>query len=179
MKDSTKIIGLTGTNGAGKGEAAAFFQSAGFAFYSLSDLIREEIRRKGLSISRNNLIKTGNALRERYGADILARWTMKKVLGNAVIDSIRNTEEIAYLRTHANFILLAIDAPAEIRFARTKKRGRDESAANISDFLAKEAEEMAGGNDKQQLQACMQLADHTIQNNGTLEDFFFKLKRFL
>ena len=91
MKTPPRLIGLTGTNGAGKGEAAAFFMARGYAYFSLSDVIRDELRARGEAVSRDNLIRTGNELRERFGPDVLARRTMAKVGGPAVIDSIRNT----------------------------------------------------------------------------------------
>jgi len=65
MRLKARLIGLTGTNSAGKGEAAAFFKKKGYACFSLSDLIREELEKRGQPVSRNNLIKMGNGLRER------------------------------------------------------------------------------------------------------------------
>ena len=98
MKIPPRLIGLTGTNGAGKGEAAAFFSARGYAYFSLSDVIREELRARGEAVSRDSLIRTGNELRERCGPDVLAGRTMAKVGGPAVIDSIRNMHEVAFLR---------------------------------------------------------------------------------
>jgi dephospho-CoA kinase len=112
MKHSHKLIGLTGTNSSGKGEAAAFFQARGYGYFSLSDIIRGELTQEKQELTRDNLIQKGNQLREKHGADILARRVMEKVKGKAVIDSIRNLKEIEYLRTQEGFILLAIDAPA-------------------------------------------------------------------
>jgi len=110
MKKEVRLIGLTGTNGAGKGEVAAYFEKKGYAYFSLSDLIREELLKKGKEVTRNNLIKMGNQFREKGGYDILARLVMKKVKGKAVIDSIRNPKEVEYLRKQKSFILLAVDA---------------------------------------------------------------------
>jgi dephospho-CoA kinase len=177
--DGSQIIGLTGTNGAGKGAAAEFYMDHGYAYMSLSDLIREELRKKGLELSRDNLIKMGNHLRKKYGADILARRTMEHVRGKTVIDSIRNPEEVEYLQHQKNFILLAVDAPAEVRYERVISRGRDESARSFEDFIAKEREEMTDRAKGQQLQRCMQMADHLISNEGTLEEFHRKLEAFL
>ncbi len=50
------IIGLTGKNASGKGEVAQYLKTRGFTFYSLSDVLREELKRKKKVISRNNLI---------------------------------------------------------------------------------------------------------------------------
>lgn len=179
MSKAAKLIGLTGTNGAGKGEAAAFFKKNGFAYFSLSDIIRAEIKKRGQKETRNILIKTGNQLRKKFGPDILARLAMKKVEGRAIIDSIRNPQEVEYLRSQKNFLLLAIDAPVEIRYERAKNRGRNESARTLEEFIRKEEEEMSSQERGQQLHICMKMADATLINDRTLEEFHRKLERFL
>jgi dephospho-CoA kinase len=179
MKTRPKLIGLTGTNGAGKGEAAAFFMARGYAYASLSDILREELRERGLEVTRDSLIRIGNELRERFGPDVLARRTMAKVAGPTVIDSIRNTREVATLRAQGDFVLLALDAPIEVRFGRVAARGRNESAATLPEFRIKEDEEKSGGESAQQLAACMAAADHLIWNDGTIEDLHRKLEELL
>jgi len=171
-----RLIGLTGTNGAGKGQAAAFFMARGYAYLSLSDILREELGARGEAVTRDNLIRTGNELRERFGPDVLARRAMAKVVGPAVIDSIRNTHEIAFLRSQEGFVLLAIDAPVNVRFARVAARGRDESAADLEAFRNKERQERTGGATSQQLEACMAAADRLILNDGTIPDLHRKLE---
>jgi len=179
MREIENIIGLTGTNGSGKGAAAEFFMGHGYAYLSLSDLIREELREKVQEVSRDNLIKMGNHLRNKYGADILARRTMEHVRGKTIIDSIRNPKEVEYLQCQENFILLAVDAPPEVRYARVILRGRNESVQTLEEFIAKEKEEMTDLEKGQQLQRCMQMADHLISNEGTLEEFHRKLEAYL
>ena len=173
------LIGLTGTNGAGKGEIAAFLATKGYAYFSLSDVIRDKLKEDGLEASRDNLIRKGNDLRRSGGPDILARLVMDKVGGKAVIDSIRNPKEAAFLKTRPGFILLAVDAPAALRFERVRKRGRNESAGTLEDFVRKEAEENGADPGAQQLRACMELADRTIINDGTLEGLRRKLEEIL
>jgi dephospho-CoA kinase len=179
MKKKAIIIGLTGTNGAGKGEAASFFAANSYAYFSLSDVIREELRKENKELTRDNMIKMGNDLRRKFSPDILARRVAKKIERKAVIDSIRNPQEVVFLKRQGNFILLSIDAPAKLRFDRVKTRGREESAVSLQDFVAKEAEEMGTDSNSQQLKACMNMADHTIINDGTLEDLRNKLEAFL
>ncbi len=179
MIDRPRLIGLTGTNGAGKGEAALFFQGQGFAIHSLSDVLREELAKKGEEITRDNLIRTGNALRRRYGADVLARRIMRRVRGKAVIDSIRTPQEVAFLKKQQGFILLAIDAPPAVRFERIKRRGRDESASTLEAFRRKEQEEMTDRPDGQQIHRCLELADATIINDSTLDAFHRRLEEYL
>jgi len=179
MKSRTQLLGLTGTNGAGKGAAADFFQNNGFSFFSLSDVIREELKGDGLEPSRDNLIKKGNDLRQEFGPDILARRVLERVADKSVIDSIRNPEEIRFLRARENFVLLAIDAPAKLRFERVSKRGRMESASTLEEFIEKEAEEKTQNRKGQQLHICLEMADWTIINDSSLESFHAKLEKFL
>jgi dephospho-CoA kinase len=164
-----RLVGLTGTNGAGKGEVAAYLMKKGYAYVSLSDEIRDELRRKGKEITRDSLIAAGNALRRRYGADVLARRVMKKVRARTVIDSIRNAREVAFLRQQKGFVLVAVEAPVELRFERARQRGRAESAGTLEEFVAKEKQEMRGGTSGQQIRHCLDLADVTIVNDGSLQ----------
>jgi dephospho-CoA kinase len=179
MKPETRLIGLTGTNGSGKGEAAAYLQKKGYAYFSLSDVIRDALHKDGKEDSRDNLIKKGNELRKKYGPDILARMVMEKVEDKTVIDSIRNPSEVEYLRKEKEFILLAIDAPVELRYERVKRRGRQESASTLEEFIKKEKEEMTDSEKGQQLHSCMKMADFIIMNDGTLEDLHLKLEEIV
>jgi dephospho-CoA kinase len=179
MKTDRRLIGLTGTNASGKGEAAAFFMGRGFAYYSQSDVIRDELRRKGLEPTRDNLIREGNDLRQRFGPDIMARRVMEKISGDSIVDSIRNPSEIEYWRRQPNFVLLAIDAPVEVRYQRALARGRDESVTSLEEFTAKEDEEKTRDRNAQQLETCMRMADFVIRNERTLEEFRKKLEAFL
>lgn len=174
-----RLIGLTGSNGSGKGEAAAWLRARGYAYLSLSDILREELGREGVPETRDSLIAKGNALRRAFGPDVLARRTLARVEGPTVIDSIRNPAEVAVLRREPGFILLAVDAPAAVRFERVRLRGRDESAADLPAFLRKEAEERGSDPDAQQLDACLALADIRLDNSGTLEDLHHCLEEAL
>jgi len=174
-----KTIGLTGTNGSGKGAAAKYFIRKGYAYYSLSDVIREELKKDGLEPTRDNLIRKGNELRSLGGADFLARQVIEKVEGKTVIDSIRNPEEVRFLKSKKNFILLAIDADVALRYERVQRRGRDESAATLKEFIEKEEEEKTTNPTHQQLHTCLEMADFTVLNEESLEDLFNKLEKFL
>ena len=49
------LIGLTGRNAAGKGEVAEYLKNKSFYYYSLSDVIRDEIRSRGQQPTRDVL----------------------------------------------------------------------------------------------------------------------------
>src|SRR5438094_8168028 len=94
------IIGLTGKNASGKGEVAKFLQTRGFHYFSLSDVLREELKRRHLTPTRDHLTRVGNELREKYGPSILAERIMKKLAEsqNYVVDSFRNPAEVEAFR---------------------------------------------------------------------------------
>ncbi len=167
------IIGLTGLNGAGKTEVAQYLVSRGFQYFSLSDEIREEIRRRGREITREVLIEVGNELRDKYGPGVLAERILQKLGrdGNYVVDSIRNPVEVEVLRRREDFAFLAVEADQGIRFERSRLRGREGAALSLEQFAAEEAKELDSPDPaKQQLIATRKLTDIFITNNGTLEE---------
>jgi len=176
------IIGLTGLNGSGKTEVAEYLKIRGFECHSLSDEIREEIRRRGLGITREVLIVVGNELRSRYGAGVLAERILKR-LGldrNYVIDSIRNPTEVQVLRGRGDFSLLAVEAEQSIRFERSRLRGREAAAKTLEQFAREEAKELASDNPaSQQLAATLSLADVRLSNNGPIEKLHKNLEDLL
>jgi dephospho-CoA kinase len=179
MTPRHRLIGLTGTNGAGKGVAVEFFEGRGYGHVSLSDVLRDELQRAGLPETRDALIAKGNELRRIYGPAVLARRILAKIAGPTVIDSIRNPSEVAALREQSGFLLLALDAPAALRYERVTNRGRNECAATLEDFIRKEEEEKGADPAAQQLHTCMALADRTVVNDGTIEDLHRRLEEFL
>ena len=167
------IIGLTGRNAAGKGAAAKFLESKGFYYYSLSDVIREEIRKAGLELTRERLIETGRELRDTRGLDVLAREILNRIEDdrNYVVDSFRHPAEVETFREQPGFRLIVVEAAPEIRFKRIKQRGREDDPVTFEEFQSVEEQEIANQEDKgQQLKACEQLADFRVTNDGSLEE---------
>lgn len=176
------IIGLTGRNGAGKGEVAEFLKARGFQYYSLSDVVREELHLQSKPITRPNLIECGNALRQEYGPSILAERILKGVEldKNYVVDSFRNPHEVAVFRNRKDFVLVNVTARQEIRFDRVRKRGRENDPKTLEEFLRLEETETSGQDlTRQQLVLTAEAADIEIENNGSLEGLHEKLKAIL
>ena len=176
------ILGLTGKNGAGKGEVVAFLAETGYHTYSLSDSIRDAIKAKGLTVTREHLITMGNELRSTYGAGVLADRIVRKLPleANAVVDSIRNPFEVETLRQRDDFFLLAIVADHNIRFARTVQRARENDPTTLEQFLDVEARETKLADPKvQQLDKTEALADVVIPNNETIEALRHRVRHVL
>ena len=168
------IIGLTGRNAAGKGTVANLLKERSFAYHSLSDTLRSELRKRGVEESRDELIKIGNELRSSGGSGILADMMIENVItsANHIVDSIRNPFEADSLnRKYPNheFYLISVDADPEIRFQRLKMRGRIGDSSTWEQFLHQEALEESDDPSKQQLLLTMKKADFSLDNSGTIE----------
>ena len=166
------IIGLTGKNGSGKGEVARFLKERGFEYHSLSDVVREELKKRKKSITRDHLIEQGNDLRKKYGPDALAKRILERleIDKNYVIDSVRHPAEAKALKARNGFMLVHVTAPQKARFKRLKKRNRENDPKTFQEFKkleSREGKSTIGSN--QQLNKTLELADYTIQNSGTLE----------
>lgn len=178
------IIGMTGRNAAGKTTAGEMLGTRGFSYLSLSDVIREEARARGLSLVRENLTALGNELRERGGPGALAEMTVARMQAdrNYVVDSIRHPAEVVALKGAGpgSFSLFHIFAPLEARFARSVARARDGDAQTLQDFIRQEEREFASSNAAaQQLLETERLADRRIDNDGTLDEFRTRLTTVL
>ncbi len=175
------VIGLTGPNASGKGEAALYIKSRGFNYQSLSDILREEAKNQGIETSRENLIKLGNALRRENGPSILARHAIEELskTKDHIVDSIRNPSEVEALRKIEGFVLIGIDAPVEVRFKRTLKRKRPGDAQTLQEFIEKEERENKASSENQQLRKCLEMAETVIINDSTVEGFHKKIDEVL
>jgi dephospho-CoA kinase len=179
-KSKLQLAGLTGTNASGKGEAARILEHHGYRYRSLSDVVRDEASRQGMPPSRENLIVLANQLRRQNGPGVMAARTVPMLsAGLYVVDSIRHPEEVNILKRADEFILIAIDAPIEIRFQRAQARGRDESSGTLEEFRKIENRERTEETNVQQLDATFRLADHVIVNDKSLSELEEELLRVL
>ncbi len=175
------IIGVTGTNGSGKDLVGQMlWEKLGWPHFSLSDEIRQIATEKGLDLSRDTLQALGNQLRTEHGPDYLSRRILERAEGNFVATSIRNPKECVPFKEHGEFILIAVDAPIEMRFERISGRGRsDDFAPTLEDFKNEEAKEMTGGEFDQQLAHMLEIADYKITNDTTFDELETKVDNII
>src|SRR5215470_16386270 len=175
------LIGLTGRNAAGKGEVARYLQQKSFYYYSLSDVIRDEIRSRGEEPTRERLIIVGNELRQKYGANVLAERTLAKIEDDQhyIIDSIRNPAEVEAFRAAKHFKLIRVEAPAEVRFQRILHRHRESDPRTLEEFIALENREAEGDDTSQNLVKVELMADHALVNDDGLEKLYQQIDQLL
>lgn len=167
------IIGITGTNAAGKESVAAALKKKGFVQFSCSDVIRDEARSRGLALERDVLIALGNELRATLGPSVLADRVFQSIkeqgIKNAIVVSIRNPAEAQALAAHDEFVLVWVDALPRLRYDRSRLRLRDKSdELSFDEFLALEQLEQDAGPTGQRLKFMKELASIKMENNGTV-----------
>ncbi len=177
------IIGITGTDGAGKGTAVNYLKTKGFTHYSSRDFIVAEIERQGLPVNRNQMRLTANELRAKHGNEFVVKRAFEQAradgVEHAVIESIRALAEAEYLKQHGG-ILLAIDADPKLRYERVQGRRSATDQVSYQQFLEhEELEKNDPDPHGMQKAAVMTIADHTIYNNETPAALATALERFL
>ena len=174
------IIGVSGRNGAGKGAVVEFLAERSFYVFSLSDVVREELRRQGVEETRDRMIEAGRGLRTRGGAGALAEGLIPRLLPdrNYAIDSIRHPAEVEALRRFSpEFRLVWVEANEVCRLDRIRARGRPGDPTEIEDLRALEARELASPDVAgQQLLAVQEIADFIVQNDAGFEELYAAIR---
>jgi dCMP deaminase len=177
------ILGVSGLNGAGKGEVVRFLAARSFYALSLSDVIRDELRARGCAETRELMIATGRELRAAEGPGALAERLARRLAAdrNYVIDSVRHPAEVEALRARTGrFRLLWVDADEATRLARIRARGRPGDPATLEELRRLEGQELASRDPAaQQLLAVRELADLRVRNDGTLAELQRALQAIL
>ncbi len=169
------IVGITGTSWAGKGTVVEILISQyGYQHYGVSEYLSQELKKQGLAVDRQHLIDLANQLRSKHGNWAIVQLLYqqaKKQGGNAIIESLRSVWEVQELQKNADFILLAVDADPQTRYQRILQRKSAKDQISRETFLQQEHSEMQNTDpNKQNIQACMDLANYHINNDGTLEE---------
>jgi dephospho-CoA kinase len=179
------VVGIVGPIASGKGTVAKILAEKGYATYSLSDRIREEIKERGQEVTRDMLNMVSNELRGKLGADIWAKRTADLIAQdnpeNIVIDSIRNPEEVKFLQQRFGAKIIGIIGDQKRRYELFQARGTNFLGINNwEEFKALDDKELVQtGDHKQQVAACLEMADIIIENNGTVEDLKQKVESFI
>ncbi|MDR0800670.1 MAG: AAA family ATPase [Endomicrobium sp.] len=163
------IIGLTGSYCSGKDAIAEYISKKyGYKHYSLSDILREMMKEKGIEPNRENLMAFGTELREENGNGILAKKVLEKIgfNGKCCITSIRHSVEVEELKKRKDFILVNVVALQSVRFKRMQKRERLGDPQTLKKFVEFEEKESQTEGSGQQLGKTANMADITFVNDS-------------
>jgi dephospho-CoA kinase len=165
--------------GAGKGVFRRTVQRIGYPVVTMGDEVREEVKRRNLKPTPENLGKTMLNLRELEGPAAIAKRCipkLKKATGKIVfIDGIRSLVEVDEFKKHfPNFILIAIHTAPKTRYQRLFRRRRSDDPTNWETFMERDMRELGIG-----MGAVISIADQVIVNKGTLSQLRQKIMQVL
>lgn len=173
------LIGLTGKLAAWKGQVIKFLQQKGYQHITFSNLIKEEVLVRGLELSRYNLNQIWTEIRNKewQGAWATRIINMIDPEQDYVLDGIRTLGEIQELRKFWKFVLIGIDADERLRYERVVSRQRETDQKTWEWFLEMDKLDLAAEDPNgTQVLKCMAVADFTVINNSTIEEFRNKIE---
>ena len=147
-----KIIGIAGTNGAGKdtlGELLA--ERSGYKFVSVSDILRAKLTEQGVPHEREHLSNLSTEWARAHGPGVLSVKTIEAYIAEEeaegykglVVGSIRRPGE-AHVVQQEGGVVLWVDADQKTRYDRIRSnaRGRITDVLPFDKWAAEEAREM-------------------------------------
>lgn len=127
----------------------------------------------------------GDELRREFGDEVLAHRIIEAIneqkKGNVVIEGIRNSGEIKFLKKDKNFILIGVKATRELRFKRLLSRGKKWDPQTYKEFLKVDRRDLgvSQGKSGQQVGKCLTYCNYVLTNNKDVGDFERKIKKLM
>lgn len=199
MAKNIHLVGISGTNGSGKdtlGHILAEYHN--YLFISVTELLRDECKKRGIKVSRENLRMVSAEWRREFGLAVLidkavSKYnTVKGKYSGLAVASLRNPGEAD--RVHElNGIVVWLDADPKVRYDRVRRSSdhrihrKHEDDKTFEEFIAEEEAEMHKSGDEATLDmsAVKDRADVLIDNsqdntsNESIADFKAQVEKVL
>jgi len=184
-----KLVCIVGMCGAGKSVLADALVEKGYEFIRFGQITLDEVKRRGEEPSEALEKEIREGFRKEHGMAAFAILNMPKFdagmkKGNVVGDGLYSWSEYKVLREKygENMIVVAIATPPELRYQRLEARvsGADDPDLRNRGFSRDEAK----ARDKAEIENIekggpIAMADYTITNEGTLEEYQSKVQEFI
>ncbi len=172
--DGHKLIGIAGTDGAGKDSLGEYLARHGWLFISVTELLRAEARKRGHDLSRPVLRQISTEWRRQDGLGVLVDKAVADYKDHAakyrglVIASLRNPGEADRVHELGGQVVW-VDADPLVRYGRISSRNRgNEDKVTFEEFLAEEKAQMqhhSGDQTTLNLSGVKAKADVFLDNN--------------
>src|SRR4030067_823915 len=131
MKVNKLVLGLVGMPGSGKSVVVETAQKAGYEVIIMGDVIREETRKRGLTLNPKNIGGVMLDLRKKSGKGVIAEKCVPGIERaescKVIIDGLRSLHEADVFKQHfPSFNLIAVHTSPEARFKRLNRRRRSD-----------------------------------------------------
>jgi len=171
------ILAIVGRDVAGKDTAGAYLEkNFGFEQVITGQLVRDYIAEHNLGEPTRELMTiVANETRDRYGSDVFIQRALKLEADKLLINGARAVGEINAIK-EAGGIVVAVDAPAEKRYAWSTVRGRTSDLVSLEEFIR--LEEFGSTNKSVNgvnVAAMVNLADQVVKNHDDFESFYRNL----
>lgn len=161
-----KIFIIVGMPASGKNIARIYAENRGIPYFTTGDLVRNEVRKRGLP---DNAAETAAVSTELRGADGMGvtRLALAAAMESAAdilfMEGMRSQPEIELIRTGAECVVIAFLAPRQLRLQRIISRQRPDDSPQL--FTQRDCREIEYG-----IAIPIALADEYILNTGTPEE---------
>lgn len=176
-----KLIAIVGMSGSGKSIACEFLEKKGFQNIYFGGVVLEEVKKRGLELTRQNEKIVREELREKYGMSAVADILLPKIRktleeSDTVLDGLYSWDEYVTLIKEfpKELKLVAIVADKDIRYQRVSKRKvRPLNYEEIVKRDQSEIENLAKGGP-------IAIADYYVYNNDkTIEEYEKELEKII
>jgi len=153
--------------GAGKTLAAEYAKKMSYPVVVMGDVIRDEVKQRGLKPTPENLGEIMLKIRRDEGQGAVAKRCIPKIENEegpvVIIDGVRSLEEVEEFRkAFQNFSLITIYCSPKARFKHLFKRDRSDDPDLWSEFIERDLRELRVG-----LGSAIAMADYTVLNEGS------------
>ncbi len=183
MEEQKKLqktgIGVAGLPGSGKSIVSEVARELGLSTIIMGDVIREICVDKGLEINSENIGEIMINIRKEEGMDAVAKRILPKLFELrdkiVIIDGLRSFEEVELFRKHlSKFIIIAIHAAPDTRYARIRKRRRFDDAEKLKEFQERDFREINAG-----IAQIIALSDIMFINEGRIKPIKRRISKIL
>ena len=182
------IVGVSGSFGSGKGMLGKYLTNKyGFIDVNTGDIVREIAQEQRGSIERPVLQEVANELRHKYGGGVLVERAIDRyhnsirAYAGVAVTGLRSLGEVKAIKAMGGKVVF-IDAPLDVRYNRMVERQRDaEAQISLEEFREREESELSSGLSDADFNLAQieKIADITIINGGTPEDFYTAVDKAL
>ncbi len=161
-----KVIGICGLARSGKDTVADYIESEyGFQKFVMSDVLRDELVKRGRDVSKRTMLELGNELRDSKGADVVAQMIYEhcRCFDKITVVGFRSPLEVEFFKRKAcEFFLVDVRSPESSRVKRAHG-GEDVASRDNDDIL------------KKGLDGVFSMATIVVENDSTLDDLHMRV----
>ncbi len=164
------IIAVVGLSGAGKTSVARYISDKyGFQHISTSEIVGQEVLKRGLEDTKPNRARVAAELRKEFGDDIVTRLAYEaRESEDVVFADLRSPGELDYLKSKGMVFVIRVDCDLEKRRLRLAEAGRPEEPGE------RDRMDMEKG-----IGCLLEMSDFSVDNSGDFSETARQIDRVM